>query len=129
MAGKSGRPKLILSPEQKEELARLSHSRGSPAREVQRAQILCRFEAGESITQIARTETQHRYLKNMPQLRDQNTAIRSASNVPIASSHCSSAMVGVQGPNVQIRIWRLAASPRSESRTARRIVPMKGVYR
>src|ERR1035438_6764503 len=45
MAGKSGRPKLILSPEQKEELARLSHSRGSPAREVQRAQILCRFEA------------------------------------------------------------------------------------
>ncbi len=54
MAGKSGRPKLILSPEQKEELARLSHARGSPAREVQRAQILCRFEAGETITQIAR---------------------------------------------------------------------------
>jgi transposase len=53
MAGKSGRPKLILSPEQKEELARLSHARGSPAREVQRAQILCRFEAGETITQIA----------------------------------------------------------------------------
>src|ERR1035437_3238815 len=54
MAGKSRRPKLILSPEQKEELARLSHARGSPAREVQRAQILCRFEAGETITQIAR---------------------------------------------------------------------------
>jgi transposase/transposase-like protein len=54
MAGKSGRSKLILSPEQKEELARLSHARGSPAREVQRAQILCRFEAGETITQIAR---------------------------------------------------------------------------
>jgi hypothetical protein len=54
MAGKSGRPKLILSPEQKEELERLSHSRGSPAREVQRAQILCRFEAGETITEIAR---------------------------------------------------------------------------
>jgi transposase-like protein len=53
MAGKSGRPKLILSPEQKEELARLSHSRGSPVREVQRAQILCRFEAGETITEIA----------------------------------------------------------------------------
>jgi hypothetical protein len=53
MAGKSGRPKLILSAEQKEELARLSHSRGSPAREVQRAQILCRFEAGETITEIA----------------------------------------------------------------------------
>jgi transposase/transposase-like protein len=54
MAGKSGRPKLILSPEQKEELARLSHARGSPAREVQRARILCRFEAGETITRIAR---------------------------------------------------------------------------
>jgi transposase/transposase-like protein len=54
MAGKSGRPRLILSPEQKEELARLSHARGSPAREVQRARILCRFEAGETITQIAR---------------------------------------------------------------------------
>src|SRR5271166_3521017 len=54
MAGKSRRPRLILSAEQKEALARLSHARGSPAREVQRAQILCRFEAGETITQIAR---------------------------------------------------------------------------
>jgi transposase-like protein len=54
MAGRSRRPKLILSSEQKEELARLSHSRGAPAREVQRAQILCRFEAGETITEIAR---------------------------------------------------------------------------
>jgi hypothetical protein len=44
MAGKSGRPKLILSPEQKKELARLSHARGSPAREVQRAQILASSE-------------------------------------------------------------------------------------
>jgi transposase len=54
MAGRSRRPKLILRPEQKEELARLSHSRGSPAREVQRARILCRYEAGETISQIAR---------------------------------------------------------------------------
>ena len=54
MAGKSGRTKLILSPELKKEVARLSDARGSPAREVQRAQILCRFEAGETITQIAR---------------------------------------------------------------------------
>jgi hypothetical protein len=30
----------------------LSHARGSPAREVQRAQILCRFEAGESVTGV-----------------------------------------------------------------------------
>lgn len=54
MAGKSSRTKLILSVEQKEELVRLSHARGSPAREVQRAQILCRYEAGETITDIAR---------------------------------------------------------------------------
>ena len=32
----------------------MSHARGSPAQEVHRAQILCRFEAGETITQIAR---------------------------------------------------------------------------
>ena len=57
MAGKSKRPKLILSPEQKEKLTRLSHSLGSPAREVQRARILCRYEAGETITQIAKTLT------------------------------------------------------------------------
>jgi transposase/transposase-like protein len=54
MAGKSSRTKLILSAEQKEELVRLSHARGSPAREVHRAQILCRYEAGETITDIAR---------------------------------------------------------------------------
>lgn len=54
MAGKSGRPKLILSAEQKEELTRLSRSQGRPAREVQRARILCRYEAGETITEIAR---------------------------------------------------------------------------
>src|SRR5580698_8678980 len=54
MAGKSRRTKLILTAEQKQELTRLSHSRRSPAREVQRARILCRFEAGETITQIAR---------------------------------------------------------------------------
>jgi transposase len=54
MAGKSGLPRLILSPEQQEELTRLSHSRTTPAREVQRAQILCRFAAGETVTEIAR---------------------------------------------------------------------------
>jgi transposase len=54
MAGKSGLPRLILSPEQEKELTRLSHSRAAPAREVQRAQILCRFAAGETVTQIAR---------------------------------------------------------------------------
>jgi transposase/DNA-binding NarL/FixJ family response regulator len=54
MAGKSGLPQLILSPEQETELARLSHSLAAPAREVQRAQILCRFAAGETVTEIAR---------------------------------------------------------------------------
>jgi len=54
MAGKSGLPRLILSPEQEKELTRLSHSLAAPAREVQRAQILRRFAAGETVTQIAR---------------------------------------------------------------------------
>lgn len=54
MAGKSGLPRLILSPEQQEELLRLSHSRVAPVREVQRAQILVRFAAGETVTEIAR---------------------------------------------------------------------------
>ena len=53
MAGKSRLSTLLLSPEQKQELERVSHSRTSPAREVQRAQILCRFHAGETITEIA----------------------------------------------------------------------------
>jgi DNA invertase Pin-like site-specific DNA recombinase len=54
MAGKSGLARLILNPEQNEELTRLSNSRAAPAREVQRAQILCRFAAGETVTEIAR---------------------------------------------------------------------------
>jgi hypothetical protein len=54
MAGKSGLARLIMSAEQKEELTRLSNSRAAPAREVQRAQILCRFAAGETVTEIAR---------------------------------------------------------------------------
>jgi Homeodomain-like domain len=54
MAGKSGLARLIMSAEQKEELTRLSNSRAAPAREVQRVQILCRFAAGETVTEIAR---------------------------------------------------------------------------
>lgn len=54
MPGKSRLPKLILSSEQKQELERLSRSGTAPRREVQRAQILCRFHAGEGITGIAR---------------------------------------------------------------------------
>jgi transposase len=54
MAGKSGLPQLILSSEQEIELTRLSHSLAAPAREVLRARILCRFAAGETVTEIAR---------------------------------------------------------------------------
>lgn len=54
MAGKSKRPKLTLDSE---ELARLQHLRQAPTaplREVQRAQILTRYHAGETVAQIAR---------------------------------------------------------------------------
>ena len=54
MAGKSRLPRLALSSEQQVELERVSGSRTAPLREVQRAQILTRFHAGETITEIAR---------------------------------------------------------------------------
>ena len=54
MAGKSRLPALTLTAEQKVELERLSHSRTAPLREVRRAQILTRFHAGQTITEIAR---------------------------------------------------------------------------
>src|SRR6266436_437157 len=54
MAGKSRLPKLSFSAEQVSELQQLSQSRTAPLREVQRARILCRYHAGETITSIAR---------------------------------------------------------------------------
>ena len=54
MAGKSGLPPLALSAAQWSELQQLSQSRSAPLREVQRAQILCRYHAGETIAAIAR---------------------------------------------------------------------------
>ncbi|HEY6371447.1 MAG TPA: IS630 family transposase [Candidatus Sulfotelmatobacter sp.] len=54
MAGKSRLPRLALSPEQLSELQQLSQSRTAPLREVQRARILCRYHAGETVTSIAR---------------------------------------------------------------------------
>src|SRR5271166_2815552 len=54
MAGKSKRSKLILTPEEVKELHQLGHSRTAPSREVQRAQILWRYHAGETITEIGR---------------------------------------------------------------------------
>ena len=54
MAGKSRLPKLVLSTEQLSELQQLSQSRTAALREVQRARILCRYHAGETIAGIAR---------------------------------------------------------------------------
>ena len=54
MAGKSRLPKLSFSAEQLSELQQLSQSRTAPLREVQRARILCRYHAGETVTAIAR---------------------------------------------------------------------------
>lgn len=52
MARTSKRPKLQLTEEQKNELEKISRSRTSPAREVQRANIIIRFATGHSVTTI-----------------------------------------------------------------------------
>jgi transposase len=54
MAGKSKRAKLTLTPEELEQLQRLSRSTKAEAREVRRAQILTRYQAGEPVAEIAR---------------------------------------------------------------------------
>jgi len=54
MAGKTRLPKLALSSEQLAQLQQLSQSRTASLREVQRARILCRYQAGETITATAR---------------------------------------------------------------------------
>jgi transposase len=54
MAGKSKRPKLALEPDELERLQRLRQAPTAPLREVQRAQILTRYHAGETVAQIAR---------------------------------------------------------------------------
>lgn len=54
MAGKSRRPKLSLWPDELERLQHLRRSATAPAREVQRAQILTRYHAGETVSEIAR---------------------------------------------------------------------------
>src|ERR1700675_3249319 len=56
MAGKSRLSKLAFSAEQLSELQQLSQSRTAPLREVQRARILCRCHAGETVTTIARAK-------------------------------------------------------------------------
>jgi hypothetical protein len=54
MAGKSKRPKLVLTPEELERLLRLGQSPKAEARQALRAQILTRYQAGEAVAQIAR---------------------------------------------------------------------------
>src|SRR6516165_8187016 len=54
MAGKSKRSKLLLTNVEVKELQQLAQSRTAPSREVQRAQIVCRYHAGETITEMAR---------------------------------------------------------------------------
>jgi transposase len=54
MAGKSKRPKLEIEPEELNRLHRLRQTPTAPLREIQRAQILTRYYAGETVAQIAR---------------------------------------------------------------------------
>lgn len=54
MSRASLHPRLVLTGEEKEYLDRLRQSRSAAMRDVQRAQILWRFQAGETVSQIAR---------------------------------------------------------------------------
>lgn len=54
MAGKSRRPKLVLSDEDRGELEQLARSRSVPHREAQRSAILLGYHAGESVASIGR---------------------------------------------------------------------------
>jgi transposase len=49
----SQRAKLVLTPEQSQELAEIARSRTSPHREVQRARILSFYQQGHTFTEIA----------------------------------------------------------------------------
>jgi transposase len=54
MGGKSRRAKLVLTEEEREHLERLRRSQTAPRREVQRAEILASYGAGETVAAIAR---------------------------------------------------------------------------
>lgn len=54
MAGKSRRPKLVLTDEERAELEQLTRSRTVPQREAQRSAILLGYHAGESVASIGR---------------------------------------------------------------------------
>src|SRR6266849_262872 len=54
MARASTRPRLVLTADEKRHLDQLRQSKTGPFRDVQRAQILWRYHAGETVSQIAR---------------------------------------------------------------------------
>jgi transposase len=54
VAGKSKRSRLVLTPEEQEQIRQLRESQTAPWREVQRARILWRYHSGESVAEIAR---------------------------------------------------------------------------
>lgn len=54
MAGKSKRPRLVLTSEEQKQIRQLRESQTEPWREVQRARILWRYHSGQSVTEIAR---------------------------------------------------------------------------
>ena|ERR1700680_4735958 len=54
MPGISKRPKLTLTPDELRELQQLRQSKTAAFREVQRARIISRYHAGETVAQIAR---------------------------------------------------------------------------
>ena len=54
MARASKRPRLVLTVEEKQYVDQLSQSRTAAVREVQRAQILGRYQSGETVSEISR---------------------------------------------------------------------------
>jgi transposase len=54
MAGKSRRPRLVLTDQDRAELEQLTRSRTVPQREAQRSAILLGYHAGESVASIGR---------------------------------------------------------------------------
>jgi len=54
MARASTHPKLVLTDEEKKHLDQLRQSKTASFRDVQRAQVLWRYHAGETVSQIAR---------------------------------------------------------------------------
>src|ERR1022692_1212493 len=54
MARASKRPRLVLTIEEKQYVDQLSQSRTAAVRDVQRAQILGRYQSGETVSEISR---------------------------------------------------------------------------